>query len=1186
VPHDLHPPDLDYFGLRLCRDVHYNPFKGVAIGICEGERSRKMNPVETYLAELRDIRATRAAVAETSYYGPLASLLNEIGATLKPKVRCVINLANRGAGIPDGGLFTANQFQRGSDTEPQKGQLPERGVIEIKPARDDAWVIADGAQVSKYWQHYGQVLVTNYRDFVLVGKDADGRPVKLETFRLAPDETAFWDMAAHPRRASEQQGERLVEYLKRVMLQSTQIATPEDVAWFLASYARDARARLEQAADLPALENLKKGIEEALGMAFEGEKGEHFFRATLIQTLFYGVFSSWVLWCRDHWGHPKARFNWHEAGWTLHVPMIAGLFSQIATPQKLKPLHIDEVLDWAGAVLNRVDRPAFFSKFEEEHAVQYFYEPFLKAYDPELRKELGVWYTPPEIVQYQVERVDRVLREELDIPDGLADDRVVVLDPCCGTGAYLVETLKRIHQTLEERGTGALLAQKLKRAAKDRVFGFEILPAPFVVAHLQLGLMLRRLGAPLDHDTNERVGVYLTNALTGWEPPEDPKNQLPLFPELLEERDAANKVKQQVPIIVILGNPPYNAFAGTSPEEEGGLVDAYKEGLTKPVREGGWGIKKFNLDDLYVRFFRIAERRIVKSGSGVVCYISNFSYLSDPSFVVMRQRFLGEFDKLWFDCMNGDSRETGKLTPEGKPDPSVFSTEQTSVGIRVGTVVGLLVRKKTRAKTPKVRLQDYWGIDKRQNLLDSLGTKGFDRKYKTAKPEKNNRYSFRPSSVGESYLRWPLIPSLALEHHNGPVERRAFALISIEREPLEHRMQQYFDASIADDDIMRICPPLMMTGNRIVGPKARQKIRQECVYSPSSIVRYPFKPFDVRWCYLANIRPLFSEPSPRLLSHGVLPENAYFITRDTADKTPEGVPFLFSKAISDYDSISGHARHFPVLLRHGCEAPREERNGQYVFEDVQPYCVTKANLSDQSRKYLQGLKVGDPDSGWETASLIWMHALAIGYSPAYLNDNADGIRQDWPRIPLPASKKGLLASAELGRRVAALLDTERPVGGVTKGRLDPHLKGPGVISKVGGGALNPQAGELDLTAGWGHGGQGGVCMPGKGRCEIRHQASEALSKAFGDETLDVYLNDFAYWANVPKPVWEYVIGGYQAIKKWLSYREKCMLGRGLNLEEAEYVTDMIRRIAAILLLHPALDANYEAVKADTYSWPM
>ena len=330
------------------------------------------------------------------------------------------------------------------------------------------------------------------------------------------------------------------------------------------------------------------------------------------------------------------------------------------------------MLDWAAGVLNRVDRGEFFKSFEDEHAVQYFYEPFLEAYDPELRKELGVWYTPPEIVKYQVARVDRVLREELDLPDGLADPNVIVLDPCCGTGAYLVEVLHSIAATLRDKGGDALVASDLKQAAMNRVFGFEILPAPFVVSHLQLGLMLQAQGAPLSQKKGERVGVYLTNALTGWEPPKGPKQQVMSWAELQEERDAAEHVKRDKKILVVLGNPPYNAFAGVSPEEEQGLVEPYKKDLNKPASAGGWGIKKFNLDDLYVRFFRLAERRIAEmSGKGVVSFISNFSYLGDPSFVVMRQRFLAEFDKLWLDCMNGDSRETGKLTPDGKPDPSV-----------------------------------------------------------------------------------------------------------------------------------------------------------------------------------------------------------------------------------------------------------------------------------------------------------------------------------------------------------------------------------------------------------------------------------------------------------------------------------------------------------------------------------
>ena len=189
-------------------------------------------------------------------------------------------------------------------------------------------------------------------------------------------------------------------------------------------------------------------------MSFKGEKGDHFFRSTLVQTLFYGLFAAWVFWAEHH--EPtdaQARFRWREAAGYLHIPILQKLFYDFANPAQLGALQARR-----GARLGRRGaqprRPRLASSrtFEQSHAVQYFYEPFLEAFDPELRKELGVWYTPPEIVKYMVARVDQVLREELDIADGLADPRVVVLDPCCGTGAYLVEVLDRIAATLAREG--------------------------------------------------------------------------------------------------------------------------------------------------------------------------------------------------------------------------------------------------------------------------------------------------------------------------------------------------------------------------------------------------------------------------------------------------------------------------------------------------------------------------------------------------------------------------------------------------------------------------------------------------------------------------------------------------------------------------------------------------------------
>ena len=210
--------------------------------------------------------------------------------------------------------------------------------------------------------------------------------------------------------------------------------------------------------------------------------------------------------------------------------------------------------------------------------------------------------------------------------------------------------------------------------------------------------------------------------------------------------------------------------------------------------------------------------------------------------------------------------------------------------------------------------------------------------------------------------------------------------------------------------------------------------------------------------------------------------------------------------------------------------------------------------------------------------------------------------QDWPRIPLPDTKQALEASSELGRQVAALLDTENPVPAVTSGTIRAELKKIAVVSRAGGGTLDPDAGDLTLTAGWGHAGKGGITMPGKGRLNERAytaaegQAITAGAEALGlsteqalehlgETTFDVYLNDVACWRNVPARVWDYTIGGYQVIKKWLSYRERELLGRALTSDEAREVMNMARRIAAILLLEPALDANYLAIKLSTYTWP-
>lgn len=531
-----------------------------------------------------------------------------------------------------------------------------------------------------------------------------------------------------------------------------------------------------------------------------------------------------------------------------------------------------------------------------------------------------------------VARVDAVLREELGLPDGLADPNVYVLDPCCGTGSYLIEVLRSIHYTLQAKGSDALMGNDVKNAATSRVFGFEILPAPFVVAHLQLGLLLQSLGAPLAASGGERAGVYLTNALTGWEPldPEKEKafqNMLTGFPELLEEHDSAREVKTDKPILVILGNPPYNAFAGTSPakeqgSEEQGFVEPYKEGLVKY-----WGIKKFNLDDLYVRFFRLAERRIAEqTGRGVVAYISNFSYLSDPSFVVMRQRFLSEFDSIWLDNMNGDSRETGKRTPDGKPDPSVFSTEYNKAGIRLGTAVTVMARKTERDAEPTVLYREFWGVTKRADLLDGIKVVDPHADYQLVGPVKENRYSFRPENTSLEYTNWPSVVNLCAEAPiPGLQEMRKGALMAIDKSEIAGRMQLYFAPTTEWEALEGLGTGLTQNAGRFNAQATRVKLLLAEQFNEQRILRYALHPLDNRWCYYMARRPLWNEPRPALVAQS-WEDNGFFVTRMMAERPHENIVMLMTRCLPDYHLLRPNAVAIPLRLKHGKKGMRIHRN--------------------------------------------------------------------------------------------------------------------------------------------------------------------------------------------------------------------------------------------------------------------
>ncbi len=806
-----------------------------------------------------------------------------------------------------------------------------------------------------------------------------------------------------------------------------------------------------------------------------------------------------------------------------------------------------EVLDWTSAALNRVDRTTFFTRFNEGEAVTYFYEPFLQAFDPGLRKQLGVWYTPIEVVRYMVTRVDKALKDDLGIPDGLAAENVYVLDPCCGTGTYLAEVLRNIASNLENKGVGALVGSQVKQAALERVFGFEIMPAPFVVSHLQIGLTMQALDATFSDDGMERAQVFLTNALTGWEP--RTKNVLP-FPELEEERDRAERVKQETPVLVILGNPPYNAFAGVTIDEERELFEAYRK--TSKVRME----KSKGLIDLYIRFFRMAERRIAgRTGQGVICFISNYSWLDGLSFAGMRERFLKVFDSIRIDCLNGDKYKTGKVAPDGSPDPSIFSTPDNPVGIQVGTAIATLVRKYNHTPAVEIGFRHLWGRTKRKELMATAHAEP-NVLYDRIEPSLPLGLPFVRTAVSEGWFNWPTLPDIYPISFPGAKTNRDSFLVDIDLDRLMARVSDYFDVNLSHNEIAQRYPIIMKTARHFDAHSVRETLLARGGPNEGGFIRFAYRPFDIRWLYWEAETKLLNDKRADY-KRQVFEENLWLCAAQHLRKDVTEAQTIVTRHFGAMHLIERTAIWFPIYLNNDVLG---------AGDNVLHYLP---NLSEAGKRYLHRIRASPED--------LFHNILTILHNPTYREANAGALAMDWPRIPLPGWPNGdtknaaelFAESADRGRELACLFDPDTPVPGVTQGAIPPEIASLAVPTTSHGSNMTDD--DFAVTARWGHYGRGDTVMPGKGRIvERKYTADEravlgtAIS-ALGATTVDVYLNDRAFWHNVPTKIWNYKLGGYQVLKKWLSYREFNVIGRALNPQEIKYFTETARRIARIIM---------------------
>ena len=1088
--------------------------------------------VKDYLREMLVVEGGQSEGRETPHYGAFTSLMNSVFESLDVDILCNLHPSSSdGRRTPDCGFFSKSRCKDGV----APGTNPEFGVVELKRPGTDVRKTAESRQVQDYLDTHGMVLVSNYHDFLLVELAGSGDMQERDFVSLAASKEEFWNLAKQPRKVNEKDATRLADILYQVSVATSKLSDPKEVARILALYARSTLEKLN-ADESESFHDLQEVLEHGIGTKFEMKNAKEVFRSTLVQTIFYGLFSAWVR------NGKNGNFDWRGAQYDIPVPVIQGIFEQLTMARRMRDLGLEGIFNRMAETLNRIERRKFLELFrKEEGAIQHFYELFLTEFDPKVRKDLGVWYTPEEIVKYMVERVNTALRTEMGYADGLADDRVYILDPCCGTGAFVTEVLRKINDIhIREKGDNKKVAAgKVKNAALKRIIGFEYMTAPLMIAHWQVNDYLEKeIEAPLNYKKKEIPRIHLTDSLIEWDKGNDKALLDILIPELKDERKRVRKVKQGDRVLVIIGNPPYNSkFKPTGEKRE--LAERYNKRL-----KAEYGIGKNTLTDSYSLFFSVAEKYIVeKRKKGIICFITNYSYTRREGFVKMRKRLAEGFDKIWIDSLNGEVQNGKSKTPDGKDDPSVFSTKVNPGGVAVGISVGLFAKNSQSRELATVQYREFWGQEKRERLLGSLNPDlmSFNRQYEKTSPSRWNLFRFSKLVRDDSYRSWPtinilrnVVPGKRETYITGVSEVRKKALIDIDKQELIDRMKIYFDKRISWKEFHKLDHRMDITAGRYNAKEAREEALGNESFDIENIVPYIFKPFDIRWMYHPRSSKMMSANQNGFRIYQKHGDGFVASRREKGSIVNEGYPVFFTRCLGGYETASGHPRYFPLVSR------KVDDGGNKISDlfDSRDSETEVLETTPELDRWFNDLGLRKSCTNQQLEETPLLHALAIAWSPMYLRDNKMNLEVGWPRVPMPTDRLLALESAALGKEVADLLDTENGVVGVTEGSIAKHLR---MIGDIKGDDFRLISGKPKATR---------ENSDPEEWSDSERRELEAGFRLIGIEAqrgfellgppMDISLNDSTYWSGVPKMVWDCLIGGHQPVKSWISTRRNIL----------------------------------------------
>ena len=1078
--------------------------------------ARRTRAFRAYCRDVGRLRASGRAT-EHSYRPALQALIEDYGASVSGAgVEAINEPARVACGAPD---FIV-----------ERGGVP-LGHVECKDLGADLDRVEAGEQLKRYRDGLPNLILTDHLEF---RRYAGGE--RREAVRLGRLDGRGG--VAIEAGALDRLGGLFDAFFTAAM---PTVTDARDLARRMAAKARllrDGIGRIlgQEGADGP-LHGLLRAYREVLIAGLSRDQ----FADLQAQTAAYGLFAARCLHDQEA-GRPGGRaFTRQSAAFADTTPLLRGLFGHVAGPG-IDP-RVAWIVDALALLLERADMASILADFgrrsRQEDPVVHFYEDFLAAYDPALREMRGVYYTPEPVVRYIVASVDRLLRARFDLADGLADTatvagppgaariqpRVLILDPAAGTGTFLREAVARIRSTIEGKGLAGAWGDYVRDHLLPRLFGFELLMAPYAICHLKLALEIGGANAGFAMPAGQRLGVFLTNTLE--EAHESTAGAL-FAHDIARESAEADAMKREKPVMVVLGNPPYSGHSANKGPWIAGLIESYKRGfpeLKKPA-QAKW------LSDDYVKFIRFAQWRIARTGEGVLGFVTNHSWLDNPTFRGMRKSLMDSFDEIRLLDLHGNAKKKERA-PDGGKDENVFDIQQ-------GVAIGLFVKRADGSGGGPARVfhADLWGAREAGPgggkygwlAANDVGTTRW-----TELAPKPPLYLFVPrdEALWDEYEAAWSIPAIFSPNGDpapGIVTTQDQFAISWTPEEAAAKVERLLATSSEGEAraLWRLCSQNQWQYDRAKRELADGSWRQR-------IVPVLYRPFDMRTTVFD--RNVAVHRRERVMRHMMAGPNLGLITvRQVAEGIFNHAYVVHS--IADFRttlSNKGGAYLFSLYLY---PAEGEEGFGKARAANLAPGFVEAMRAALGLAFVSDG--AGDLEAAFGPED-VFHFIYAVLHSPEYRRRYAPFLKSDFPRVPL-TGRAPFAALARLGRRLVALHTME------AEGDDAPAFPtaGSNRVEKV-------------------------RYVPPKGAPPEGVSPKDAAPGR-------VWINGAQSFEGVAPETWGFSIGGYRPAEKWLKDRK----GRALDFADVAHY----RRLCAVLAETPRIMARIDETIAAHGGWPL